>query len=273
MYELTNDFMDLEQIARSGQCFRWKKITDNTYSVVAYGRYLKITQDGNKFRFSCDEDEFKNIWYDYFDMDTDYARIGKLITESDDEYLKEAYSASKGVRILKQDIWEMIVTFLISQNNNIPRITGSVEKICERIGEHREVEDVFYYAFPSADDATNEFWDDKTLGLGYRNTYLAEMFEYVRNNPHYVDELKQMSFDEAFKSLMQHKGIGAKVANCICLFGLHHINAFPIDTHVKQILEEHYQDGFDFERYDGVAGVIQQYLFYYELVKDKVRMK
>ncbi len=269
MYEIVDDYMDLEQIAKSGQCFRWKKQEDNTYSVVAFGSYLRMQQEGNRIIFSCDEKEWHDIWYEYFDMGTDYAGIGKLIEASQDEYLKQAYAASKGIRILKQDIWEVIVSFLISQNNNIPRITGSVEKICNRAGAHIKQGDSTCYGFPKPCEVSDEFWDDSTLGLGYRNIYLKEMFAFARENPEYLNQIKTLSYDEAFESLIGHKGIGTKVANCICLFGLHHINAFPVDTHIKQILEKHYSNGFDFERYDGVAGVIQQYLFYYELIKSK----
>ena len=103
------------------------------------------------------------------------------------------------------------------------------------------------------------------MGFGYRASYLSEIYSYTLKNPQWLDNLRKMSYDEAMDSLLERKGIGKKVANCICLFGLHHVDAFPIDTHVKQLLDKYYQDGFDFERYKGVAGIIQQYLVYYEL--------
>ena len=110
-----------------------------------------------------------------------------------------------------------------------------------------------------------EVFDDRSMGFGYRAPYLKEIYEYGANNPDWLDNLRKMSYDEAMESLLTRKGIGKKVANCICLFGLHHVDAFPIDTHVKQLLDKYYSDGFDFERYKGVAGIIQQYLFYFEL--------
>ena len=110
-----------------------------------------------------------------------------------------------------------------------------------------------------------EVFDDRSMGFGYRAQYLKEIYEYGANNPDWLDNLRKMSYDEAMESLLTRKGIGKKVANCICLFGLHHVDAFPIDTHVKQLLDKYYSDGFDFERYKGVAGIIQQYLFYFEL--------
>lgn len=111
----------------------------------------------------------------------------------------------------------------------------------------------------------DEVFDDRSMGFGYRAPYLKEIYEYGANNPDWLDNLRKMSYDEAMESLLTRKGIGKKVANCICLFGLHHVDAFPIDTHVKQLLDKYYSDGFDFERYKGVAGIIQQYLFYFEL--------
>ena len=262
MYKIEIENMDLEQIATSGQCFRWKKIDENRYSVVAFGKRLEICQDGIEFSMSCDEQEWNEIWSSYFDLDTDYANVARLINESEDEHLKEAYSKGSGVRILRQDLWEIIVSFIISQNNNISRITQSIDKICTRCelpalgGEYR---------FPYPVEVEPEFCDDSTLGLGYRNEYLKLIYEYAKENPKWLDELKTMSYDDAMQSLMERKGIGKKVANCICLFGLHHVDAFPIDTHVKQLLAKYYQNGFDFDRYKGVAGIVQQYLFYYEI--------
>ena len=125
MYKTKIDNLDLKQIADSGQCFRWKNTGENEYTVVAFDRALRIKQDGNEFELDCDEADWNNIWKSYLDMDTDYAGIAKLIADGDDAHLKEAYAYGSGVRILRQDLWEMIVTFMISQNNNIKRITNS----------------------------------------------------------------------------------------------------------------------------------------------------
>lgn len=269
MYRIIIDNMDLRQIAESGQCFRWKKLEgrDDTYNIVAFGRSLNITQMGNEFELSCDDKEWDEIWKDYFDIDTDYKAIADRIATSNDEHLKLAYSLGSGVRILRQDLWEMIVTFMISQNNNISRITKSVDMLCERAGV--KAMDGDGYAFPAPGQVPDEIFEDRTMGFGYRAEYLKEIYVYAAQNPDWVDNLRNLSYDEAMNSLLERKGIGKKVANCICLFGLHHVDAFPIDTHVKQLLAEHYSDGFDFKRYEGVAGIIQQYLFYYELIKGR----
>lgn len=269
MFEIDIENMNLNQIAESGQCFRWKKLKNDSYGIVAFGKYLTISQTGNHFTLSCDEKEWNEIWSDYFDMGTDYGKIKELIMQSEDAHLKKALEQGWGIRILKQDLWEMIVTFMISQNNNIKRITNSVEKICVSCDLLCE-NDNSQYRFPNPGEAPSELFDNKELGLGYRDGYLREIYAYGLENESWLEELKMADYDDAMKILQERKGIGKKVANCICLFGLHHVDAFPIDTHVKQLLEEHYSDGFDFERYKGVAGIVQQYLFYYELIKDRI---
>lgn len=265
MYKIKIDNMNLKQIANSGQCFRWKEISKNQYAVVAFGRCLKMSQCGNEFSFDCTKEEWDEIWSEYFDMTTDYGDIGRIINESKDEHLIEAYNLGSGMRILKQDLWEIIVSFMISQNNNIKRISKSVELLCER-GNKKAKGCEDFYAFPGPFDIDLEIFMDSSMGFGYRASNLKELFIYTRENPNWVDNLKEMTYDDAMAALMERKGIGKKVANCICLFGLHHVDAFPIDTHVRQLLDKYYKDGFDFEKYKGIAGIIQQYLFYYELL-------
>ena len=114
------------------------------------------------------------------------------------------------------------------------------------------------------------FFNDRALGLGYRDEYLADMYGYAAADPDFPGRLKAMDNEQALNELKQFKGIGNKVANCVCLYGLHQVDAFPIDTHIKQILKSHYPDGFDFERYEGVAGIVQQYMFYHKINAPKV---
>jgi N-glycosylase/DNA lyase len=260
MYTVKINHLNLDQIAESGQCFRWKKTADGTYEIPAFGRVLTISESGEsgEFTLDCDEKEWDSVWSRYFDMDTDYDRIASLIEESDDEYMKAAYIYGNGIRILRQDVWEMIITFLISQNNNIPRIRNSVAALCSLSGDGH---------FPQPGEVDSAVFYEKSMGLGYRSEYLDKMYAYGNEHPGFVAELEKMDFQTAFDFLKGFKGIGAKVANCICLFGLHHVDAFPVDTHIKQILAENYPDGFDFDRYTGVAGIVQQYMFYYDLKK------
>lgn len=263
---VTVNNMDLAQIADSGQCFRWNRAGDGSYDIIAFGRYLNIKQDGNSFTLNCSEQEWEEIWSSYLDIGTDYEGIGSSIRQSGDEYLNRAYECGNGIRILRQELWETLISFIISQNNNIKRIKGSIEAICSKAALPVIASpSTAGYRFPGPSDIDREFFNDRELGLGYRDVYLADMYEYAVNNPGFPDDLKAMSNKEAFVKLKSFKGIGDKVANCVCLFGLHHIDAFPIDTHIKQILNTHYPEGFDFERYKGYAGIIQQYMFSYKL--------
>ncbi len=264
--------LNLIQIANSGQCFRWEILDADTVRISAFGRMLEVSKishendfaltgatnekptDGeNYFSASCSDEEWNALWHDYFDLDTDYESIGNTIMESGDEYLINAYNYGNGIRILKQDLWETIVSFMISQNNNIPRIKGSIDKIC-----HGQL------AFPRPGEVDPDMFLDKTLGLGYRDSFLRDIYIYTEKKPEWLDDLRHSDYDDSMKLLTAQKGIGAKVANCVCLFALHHVEAFPIDTHIKQILALHYPNGFNFERYKGFAGIVQQYMFYYK---------
>lgn len=259
------EYFNPKQITESGQCFRWKQLSENLFSLVAFGKYLEIVQTGDsEFSFSCSEEEFDEVWKSYFDLNFDYGKIEELIEKSGDEHVKEAFSLGRGIRILNQNLWEVIISFLISQNNNIKRISNSIENICVKAGiATQEKEDAF--CFPGTFDVEPEFFMDKSLGLGYRDEYLRDIYAYTRENPTWFLKLRELNYEEAKRELLKRKGIGPKVADCICLFGLHKVDAFPIDTHVKQLLSKYYSDGFDFDYYKGVAGIIQQYLFYYEL--------
>lgn len=258
------DHLDLAQTAESGQCFRWKSLGKDTYSVVAYNRCLTISRiEEGRFELDCTEDEYKEIWSHYLDVDTDYFEVERLIRKSGDSHLLEAFEKGKGIRILRQDLWEMIVSYLISQNNNIPRIKGSIEAICRKAGFLAK--DSAEYRIPLPEEVQEGFFDDKSLGLGYRVEYLGKIYAYAKENPDWLEYLKTLSYEDARKELLNRKGIGPKVADCICLFGLHHVEAFPIDTHVKQLLLKYYSEGFNHEYYKEYAGIVQQYLFYYEI--------
>lgn len=258
--------MDLEQIAGSGQCFRMEKLEDGAYSLIAFDRYLEIRQQGEDFQFLCTEEEFSDIWEEYLDLKRDYGQI-KNSADTEDTYLQSAIQAGHGIRILKQDLWEMIVTFLVSQNNNISRIKKSITLLCETLGEkHSAPNGAIYYSFPQPENIMLGGMEKlSTLGLGYRDKYILKTAESVLEGRLNLAALKEMDYQTAHQELMNQYGIGKKVADCICLFGLHHVDAFPIDTHVKKILEAHYPQGFPYEKYHSYAGILQQYMFYYDL--------
>ena len=294
--------LNLRQIAESGQCFRWKEagadiVCDkdgahksdagdskyDTYVIPPYGPMhrefaplvIKCVDEGrNLFELSCNEIDWMSHWSKYLDMDTDYDKVRDKIMLSGDKHAIECYKSGNGIRILKQDTWEMIITFMISQNNNITRITRSVDEICLRHagddslkGKEAIVNGAVIRCplFPRPEEFNREILKDRTLGLGYRAPYIDNIVKVFAESDDLLNELTGMDYEEARDTLIRFTGIGPKVANCICLFGLHHIEAFPIDTHVKQLLDKYYPKGFPYDKYVGFAGIVQQYLFYYEL--------
>ena len=248
------DHMNLDQIANSGQCFRWQKLNDNTYGIPAFGRYLEISQNDNVFTLSCDEDEWTKYWKSYFDVDTDtdYDEVEKFIMESNDGFLRTAYEYGSGIRILRQDLWEVIISFVISQNNNIPRIKKSIEKLCDEVDGK----------FPNCYEIFDMDLTDK--GLGYRDKYLEDACKWWICEEGYV-ESRLRNVKEPKQHLLEIKGVGNKVADCICLFGLHNLKAFPIDTHIKKIIDREYNGKMPDWVENKYSGLFQQYLFYYEL--------
>lgn len=260
---------DLDQIARSGQCFRFRPLGERHYALVAGGRYLEVSQQGQTVRFDCPEEEFEAVWRPYFDLDADYGRYKSAVAKRD-KYLQSAVAAAGGLRILQQELWETIVCFIISQQNNIARITKCVENLCLLFGEtcYNKSKQV-YNAFPSAERLAACTADELApIRLGYRAKYILAAARQVASCEVNLDAVRRMDYAHAKAELMRLTGVGVKVAECICLFALHHIDAFPIDTHIRQMLDAHYPKGFPLRRYKGFAGVMQQYAFYYELVKN-----
>lgn len=245
---------DLFHIYQSGQCFRWREISPHTFCIPAFGRTLTARQTGGMIELSCSPTEFSAVWREYFDLDTDYAAIKARVAPRD-AYLRAAVAFGGGMRILRQDLWEVIVSFIVSQNNNIPRIRKNLEALCG----------LYDGTFPSpAALAATPAQALRGIGLGYRAEYLCTAgARFAQDNA--LERLRALPYAQAHAALLTVPGIGPKVADCICLFGLHHVDAFPLDTHIKQILAARYPKGFPFRRYRGCAGILQQYMFYYDL--------
>lgn len=268
MLTIEMDNFDLGQICRSGQCFRMDQIGENRYRVIAGDRYLELTQERGIVNFFCPEEDFIFFWIQYFDLDCDYC--GEYIDKINprDKYLTAASEMGNGIRILQQDLWEMIISFLISQQNNITRIKRCIENISQEFGEKKvSSTGVEYYTFPTAQalaSATEE--QLRECNLGYRAKYVLDTARKVYFGDISLDGLYDMKYKAARKELLKLYGVGEKVADCICLFGLHQLDAFPVDTHIRQALDAHYKRGFPNRRYKGFRGVMQQYIFYYELM-------
>ncbi len=258
----------LADICRSGQCFRMYEKSEGRFYVIAGKRRLEMEQREDICTFFCEEWEFQNFWKDYFDLECNYKEyIGKINPR--DTYLVKAADFGQGIRILRQDLWEMIVSFLISQQNNMVRIRRCIEAVCQTFGEERkDGNGQIYYGFP-APEFLADLDEDALMAcnLGYRSKYVVQAARAVVSGRIDLEEVKKMPYRKAREELLKLFGVGEKVADCICLFALHHLDAFPVDTHINQALGKHYKRGFPNRRYQGIRGVMQQYIFYYELAR------
>ena len=264
---------DLTHIFDCGQCFRWNKTDDNTYTGVAKGRALTISQHGNDIVFhDTTERDFCDVWYNYFDFDTDYGEIKEELSK--DSVMREAISYGDGIRILNQDLWETVVSFIISASNNIPRIKGIVERLCGAYGDEIEYGGNIYYSFPSIERMSALTKEDLgVIRAGFRDKYIVDATSKFRCGDLSADALYKMTTPEAKKALMTITGVGNKVSDCILLFGLKRADSFPVDVWIKRIMEYCYFDGkeqpvnkisaFAEEKFGKLGGYAQQYLFFY----------
>ena len=243
--------------------------SDNIYRLTALGRSLKIVCLKDAYEFFCSGEELELIWRPYFDLDTDYGRFISSIDISD-TYLTIAAQRGCGIRILRQDLWEMIISFIISQRSNIKRIRKCIKTLSERFGSQKTSDDgSVYYDFPSpkalAEAPLNTI---SACGVGYRDTYISRTAQDIYYGLFDIEGLRDMTYPEAKAKLLKLHGVGEKVADCICLFGLHMLEAFPKDVHINRIIADEYAGNFPFEDHPGYAGVLQQYMFYYDLLRN-----
>jgi N-glycosylase/DNA lyase len=241
---------------------------NGNYSLVAYGGYMELRQiDRSTVLLSCSEEEFYNIWEEYFDLCYDYGSISDKLLQGKDVFLRKAAEYGKGIRILKQEPFETLISFIISQNKNIPAIKSCIEAICKQYGEKRvsrECGYIEYYTFPSPQILASAKKEElRKLKTGYRDAYIIKAAKAVLDKEVDLYALMKCSHEEAEVELMKIYGVGKKVADCVSLYGLHHIEAFPVDVWIKRVLKEIYNDCFDYGQYKGYAGIVQQYMFYY----------
>lgn len=252
--EIIQPDFDLDETLDCGQAFRWEKI-ESEYEVTYKGVFLDIpltiSQNGNRFIFhNTSSENFEKIWINYFDFETDYSSIKSRL--SDDEILSKACKYAGGIRLLNQDFWECLCSFIISQNNNIPRIKGIISRLC-----------LYYGHFPTAAELSAETPESlEFLRAGFRAKYIVDAAEKTASGEINSDNIKNMPIDEARKKLMTIKGVGPKVAECVLLFGMHRTEAFPIDVWIKRAMEKFYPDGLP-ECTKNIEGIAQQYLFHY----------
>ena len=262
----TADDFDLNKIADSGQCFRWEENEQGTFRIIAGGECLYITDLGKgRFELDCTEEEYGNFWYSYFDLGENYRAVRARIDPLADPFLYRAAEEWKGIRILRQDSWEMLVTSIITQNRNIPAIRRSVALLAASCGERKEDrQGRTYFSFPKPEGILSLTEEElKACRLGYRCPYVHAAAEAVCNREIDLDTLKDADEQSTLDALTRLFGVGVKVASCVSLFGLHHLDAFPVDVWVKRILENEYPDGYPYEQYAPYNGIYQQYMFAY----------
>lgn len=254
----------LSRIADSGQCFRMNRLDSGAYRIIAFGKYLEAEDIGdNRFAFSCTEEDFHNIWTEYFDLTADYQVLDTLVPP-EDTFLTEALNYGRGMRILNQDPWEVTVSFIISQRKSIPSIKTAIEALCANFGTQMTYEGKTYFTFPSAGHIAGLCSSDiACCSLGYRDKYVTAAAQSVAHGDIRFEELMETDEVTARAVLKNLYGVGEKVANCILLFGLHKSNAFPEDIWIKRIIDTEYAGKFPKSLYDGHLGIIQQYIFYY----------
>ena len=280
IYTLKNPkSFELKDIFDCGQCFRWNTEEDGSYTGVFGKNILNVKRDGKNINFKgiCDGN-IEDIIYDYFDLNRDYERIKETLSEID-ENMKKSVLYGKGIRILNQDLWETIMSFIISANNNIPRIKGIIERLSKKYGSEISFNGKEYYTFPTPEqlrDVTVE--DYRKLGLGFRDIRLYETTQMILNKDIDLENLKNNhNTIEVREELLKLSGVGPKVADCILLFStLKRFEVFPIDVWVRRVMNDLYIKQEDEtkvskkqiekiaeEKFGNLAGLAQQYLFYW----------
>lgn len=263
---------DLTQTFDCGQCFRWNLSAENEYTGVALGHVLRIIRENDGFRLlNTSEDDFLNVWKNYFDFDRDYLKIQKVL--SSDNVLKNAISSGSGIRILRQDVFETIISFIISANNNIPRIKLIIERFCNLFGKKISSDFGEFYSFPSIDDLKGISQADLApIKAGFRDKYIIDAINKISSGEINLQNLLTLDYKNAKNELLKIKGVGEKVANCILLFSLGKYNAFPVDVWVKRVVGHYYFNDaspdtdiaeFADNKFGEYGGFAQQYLFYH----------
>ncbi|MCL2125867.1 MAG: DNA-3-methyladenine glycosylase 2 family protein [Oscillospiraceae bacterium] len=282
------DEFNLAKTFECGQCFRWNKDKNGDYVGVAFGHAARLRYgglggggggDGSKgvgsggggsgvgsggssVFITCSVEDFESIWRAYFDLDRDYAKIRSAL--SIDEYMQNAAEYGAGIRILRQERWEALCSFIVSQNNNIPRIKKVIDSLCRLYGEKVSFLGEELYTFPSAERLAKLDENDLApLRCGYRASYIIGAARAVAAGKPDLDELALCSPEQAAKELMKLRGVGVKVASCAILYGLHKLDAFPVDTWMRRAVNEQYGAGFDPSVFSPYAGIAQQYIYHY----------
>lgn len=263
---------NLKYTLECGQCFRWKELEQDMYIGVIEDRVIKIKQQKDKlYIWSNLKDNLEQVIIDYFDLDKDYEKLEKTISKIDNNVAK-SLEFSSGIRILNQPLFETIISYIISANNNIKRISRSVNEISKRFGKEVIFEDEKYYLFPTLEEIKNITMDDLLgCGVGFRARYIKHDIEKFLEDKDFIESLKNLNTKEAYDKLASLMGVGPKVADCILLFALSRSEVFPIDVWVKRVMEKLYFkenkslkeiQKYAKDNFGEYAGIVQQHLFH-----------
>ena len=282
------DSFNLEHIFECGQCFRWNLIEKNKYIGIIKNAVIQVEKNESDFIFTGEINSnqiysFENIIKDYFDLNTNYLEYKEKLSNVD-KYLKQSIEFGEGIRILKQDLWECIISFIISANNNIPRIKKIIEKICYNYGNRIVFNGKDYYTFPSPEALSKATVKDlRALGLGFRDERVYNTTRKILTKEVDLESIKNMNnTDEMRDELLKLDGVGPKVADCILLFSLKRLDVFPIDVWVRRVMNDLYIHNENEEKVNkkelkelaekkfmGLSGIAQQYLFYWKREEGK----
>ena len=278
------ELFDVNKVFDCGQCFRFDPVSASKHEAefagCVHGRYISIAQDGDTlYIYNSTAEDYKNIWKSFLGLDQNYSEINRdILSRGQDLALADAVNQSSGIRILKQDPWEAVCSFIISQNNNIPRIKKLVAALSCAAGKkidvslmeehiadaHKEIEGNFY-SFPSP-EAVNALGISALadLKMGFRSKYIFDATEKWLSGTVDHNFLKSADTSDCIEHLCAVKGIGVKVASCALLFGFAKLDAFPIDVWIKKVISKYFDEDFEPATLGSYAGIAQQYLFYYE---------
>lgn len=279
-YKLRNvESFELRDIFECGQCFRWNKQEDGSYTGVFKNNVLNVKKNKDEIIFEgiC-ENEIQQTVENYFDLNRNYEKIKEQLSKID-QNMKMSIEYGNGIRILNQDLWETIISFIISANNNIPRIKGIIERLSEKYGDEIKYKGNKYYTFPTQEQLKNVTVEEyRRLGLGFRDIRLYETTKMILNKQVDIGNMKNNpNTIEVREELLKLSGVGPKVADCILLFSdLKRFEVFPIDVWVRRVMNDLYIKNEDEtkvnkkqiekianEKFGDLAGLAQQYLFYW----------
>lgn len=250
---------DLAQTLDCGQCFRFTENPDGSFTGVAYSKVVTVSYHDGSLTVTHSGEVDSALWRRYFDLDLDYGKIKEELS-SMHPVLSEASSYAGGIRILNQEPFEALITFIISQNNNIARIKGIVQRLCKNFGE--EIENG-YYAFPTPQRLSALTADDLApIRAGFRHRYIIDAAQRVHSGEIDLQKLRTFDYEQAQKELMKITGVGVKVADCVLLYGLHRLESFPLDVWMKRALSVLFK-GYKGDEFGLYGGIAQQYIFHY----------